>query len=185
MRLARRFRERAWIPRSSTGVCRGTYNPWPNTPQINRIFVRGISRHSYGNGVGLGMADVIHDRLLEQIDWNPTRINSLTASTPAAIRTPCHFSTDRECLERLAPTVGRLDLLEVTYAWVPNSLEIGLLAMSENLRAEIEATPHLEIVSEPWTLEFDSKGDLSSMAQMAAKIGVTDLSSAAHATAKH
>src|SRR5450432_3429031 len=86
----------------------GEYNPWPNTPQINRIFVRGISNRSYGNGVGLGMADVIHDRLLEQIDWNPTRINSLTASTPAAIRTPVHFASDRECLEKLMPTVGRL-----------------------------------------------------------------------------
>ena len=158
----------------------GHYNPWPNTPLINRIFVRGISKHSYGNGVGLGMADVIHDRLLEQIDWHPTRINSLTASTPAAIRTPCHFPTDRECLERMSPTVGRLDPKEVTYAWIPNSLEIGMLAMSENLRAEIEATPHLEILSEPWVFEFDSKGDLSSMAEIATKLGVTDSRGAAY-----
>ena len=162
----------------------GHYNPWPNTPIINRIFIRGISKHSYGNGVGLGMADVIHDRLLEQIDWNPTRINSLTASTPAAIRTPCHFPTDRECLERMAPTVGRLDPLAVTYAWIPNSLEIGLLAMSENLREEIEATPHLEIVSEPWSFEFDSKGDLAGVADIAAKLGVTDSHSAAY-TSQH
>src|SRR5256885_3452993 len=52
---------------------------------IQRIFVRDLSDLSYGNGVGLGMADVISDRLLNKIDWNPTRINSLTASTPAAI----------------------------------------------------------------------------------------------------
>ena len=162
----------------------GHYNPWPDTPLINRIFVRGISKHSYGNGVGLGMADVIHDRLLEQIDWNPTRINSLTASTPAAIRTPCHFPTDRECLERMAPTVGRLDPLEVTYAWIPNSLEIGLLAMSENQRAEIEATPHLEILSEPFEFEFDPKGDLTSMAEVAARFGVTESTSAAYAAAE-
>ena len=159
----------------------GHYNPWPNTPQINRIFVRGISKHSYGNGVGLGMADVIHDRLLQQIDWTPTRINSLTASTPAAIRTPCHFATDRECLERMAPTVGRLDLREVSYGWIPNSLEIGLLAMSENLRPEIEAAPHLEILGDPWDLHFDAKGDLSSVAEIAAQIGVTD----AAVTAQH
>ena len=59
--------------------------------------------------VGLGMADVIHDRLLDEIDWTPTYINSLTASTPAAIRTPIHFSTDRECLEKIWPTTGVLD----------------------------------------------------------------------------
>ena len=103
---------------------------------------------------------------------------------PAAIRTPCHFASDRECLERMAPTVGRLDLKAVTYAWIPNSLEIGFLAMSENLKAEIKATPHLEIVSDPFDFEFDARGDLSSMSQVAAKIGVTDPHAAAY-TAQH
>ena len=82
----------------------------------------------------------------------------------------------------MSPTVGRLDPKEVTYAWIPNSLEIGMLAMSENLRAEIEATPHLEILSEPWVFEFDSKGDLSSMAEVAAKLGVTGSRAAAYAS---
>ena len=44
----------------------GESNPWPDAPRIERIFVRDLSSHSYGNAVGLGMADVIHDRLLEQ-----------------------------------------------------------------------------------------------------------------------
>src|SRR5579872_6114211 len=102
----------------------GEYNPWNTAPNFDRIFLRGLSEHSYGNGVGLGMADVIHDRLLKQINWTPTRINSLTASTPAAIRTPIHFPTDRECLERIAPTVGKHDLSQVTYCWIKNSLEL-------------------------------------------------------------
>lgn len=150
----------------------GQYNPWDTAPVIRRVFVRGISPHSYGNGVGLGMADVIHDRLLEQIDWNPTRINSLTASTPAAIRTPVHFASDRECLERLLPTVGRLDLNDCTLVWVPNSLEIGLLAMSTNLEAELRANPNVEILGDPWDLEFDSAGNLSSMHEAARRHGL-------------
>ena len=72
--------------------------------------------------------------------------------------------------------------MEVTYGWISNSLEIQLLAMSENLRAEIEATPHLEILGEPFDFEFDSKGDLSTFAEVAAKLGVTD---AVHAMAQH
>ena len=54
-------------------------------------------------------------------------INSLTANTPAAIRTPIHFPTDRECLERVAPTVGKLDLSQVTFAWIRNTMELGRL----------------------------------------------------------
>jgi hypothetical protein len=141
----------------------GQYNPWPDAPRIERIFVRGLSDLSYGNGVGLGMADVVSDRLLEKIDWNPTRINSLTASTPAAIRTPVHFATDRECIERIAPTVGRIDLKDVTYGWIRNSLELGLVALSENLQQQIERDPNLEIQGESRPMEFDANGNLADL----------------------
>jgi hypothetical protein len=141
----------------------GQYNPWPDAPRIERIFVRGLSDLSYGNGVGLGMADVVSDRLLEKIDWNPTQINSLTASTPAAIRTPVHFATDRECIERIAPTVGRIDLKDVTYGWIRNSLELGLVALSENLRQQIERDPNLEILGESRPMEFDANGNLADL----------------------
>lgn len=162
----------------------GEYNPWPNTPLINRIFIRGISKQSHGNGVGLGMADVIHERVMQQIDWKPTRINSLTASSPAAMRAPAWFQSDKECLERFMPTVGKLDFKDVTYGWIANSLDIQLLAVSENLRAEIEATPNLTIVGDAFDFEFDSSGNLSSMAEVAEEHHVTDATSEVPASAK-
>ena len=66
----------------------GEYNPWPDTPQFERVFVRDLSELTYNSAVGLGMADVVTDRLVNRINWEPTLINSLTANTPAAIRTP-------------------------------------------------------------------------------------------------
>ena len=138
----------------------GQYNPWPDTPQIERIFVRGLTSNTYGNGVGLGMADVVTDRLLEGIDWTPTAINSLTASTPAAIRTPVHYPSDRECLEKIFPTCGRLDLKDVTLGWIRNTLELRTLALSENLLDQIEANPMLEVLGEAEDMEFDGSGNL-------------------------
>ena len=152
----------------------GEYNPWPGAVKAQRIFVRDISSASYGNGVGLGMADVIHDRLLEKIDWNPTRINSLTASSPAAIRTPVHFASDKECLERFMPTVGKLDFNDVTYAWIPNSLEITTLALSTNLEAEIRSDKNLEIMGESWPMEFDSHGNCKKLPEIAVLQGAAD-----------
>jgi len=142
----------------------GESNPWPGEPRMERIFIRDLSDNTYGNGVGLGMADVIHDRLLEKIDWHPTRINSLTASTPAASRTPIHFPTDRECLERMAPTVGKVDLDEVTYGWFKNSLELGFMKLSENLRGQIENNKMLEIVGPDEEMDFDQAGNLAGLA---------------------
>ena len=123
--------------------------------------MRNLSEHTYNSAVGLGMADVVTDRLVNRIDWQPTWINSLTANTPAAIRTPIHFPTDRECIERIAPTVGRLDLSEVTYGWIRNTMELGRLAVSENMRAQVEKNKILEIEA-AIDFEFDGEGNLIS-----------------------
>jgi hypothetical protein len=133
-----------------------------STPRIERIFVRDLSGLTYGNGVGIGLADVIHDRILEKIDWKPTYINSLTASNPEAIRIPIHFPTDRECLETIAPTVGRLVPTEVTIGWMRNTMELNLFAFSENLLPELGQNPALEILGPPQELPFDAAGDLIS-----------------------
>jgi len=138
----------------------GDYNPWPDTPRIERIFVRDLSDLTYNNAVGVGMADVVTDRLVDRIDWVPTRVNSLTASTPSAIRTPIHYPTDLECLEAIAPTVGKFDVREVTIGWIRNTLELAVLALSENLRPSIERNPMLEFVSDASEIEFDSAGNL-------------------------
>ena len=145
----------------------GESNLWDTAPHIDRIFIRGLSTHSYGNGVGLGMADVIHDRLLEVIDWHPTHINSITASTPTAIRTPIHFSSDRECLEKIWTTCGVLDQKDLRVGWIANSLEIGTMRLSDNMRAEIDANRDLEIVAEAEELEFDGRGNLAGLLQAA------------------
>jgi len=134
----------------------GAYNPWPDTPCFERIFIRNLSELTYNSGVGLGMADVVTDRLVNRIDWAPTWINSLTANTPAAIRTPIHFPTDRECIERVAPTVGKVDLNQVTFAWIRNTMELGRLAVSENLRPAIQANPLAEIEA---VVDFEFDGD--------------------------
>ncbi|HTB13897.1 MAG TPA: hypothetical protein VK752_20120 [Bryobacteraceae bacterium] len=145
----------------------GEYNPWDTAPRIHRIFLRGLSNKSYGNGVGLGMADVIHDRLLKVIDWTPTQINSLTASTPAAIRTPVHFPTDKMCLEKFWPTVGKFKQEDVTIAWIANSMELARLRLSENLRSEIAANSTLEVEGDPEPLDFDESGNLHNLMEAA------------------
>jgi hypothetical protein len=140
----------------------GEYNPWPNTPHIQRIFLRDLSSVSYGNGVGLGLADIVHDRLVAKLDTKPTWINALTASTPSAAKLPIHFPTDRECLERISLTVGKHDMADVRIGWIQNTLELTPIGLSENMRAEIKKHPLLEIVEEAHDLPFDGDGNLQS-----------------------
>ena len=140
---------------------RGEYNPWPGTPLVRRLFVREMSVNSYGNAVGLGMADITTDRLVNSVDWEPSYINALTASNPGGVHVPIHFPTDRECLERISYTAGRVDLSQVSYTWIHNTLELEHIAVSENLRSVIERDPQMEIEGTV-EFEFDSTGNLIS-----------------------
>jgi hypothetical protein len=161
----------------------GEYNPWDTAPEFKRIYLRDLSDRSYGNAVGLGMADVIHSQMLPKIDWVPTRINSLTASTPAAIRTPINFPSDRENLEVLWPTVGKFDASEVTIGWIGNSLEIAHLALSSNLRSDIEKRSDLEILGDEWDLPFDSHGNFEKILyhqKLRELAGLPELAAAGH-----
>jgi hypothetical protein len=142
------------------GPC-GEYNSWPGLPSVHRIFVRGLHPQSYGNAIGVGMADVTTERLVRQIDWEPTRVNAASAGVPSRIRVPAHFATDRECLEWVASTTGKLDPAHVTYGWIRNTLALDRVAVSPNLRAPIERQSHVTIGGE-YDVEWDSGGNLVS-----------------------
>jgi hypothetical protein len=137
----------------------GEINPWP-LPHVERIFVRGLSDQSYGNASGIGMAEVITDRLADAIDNNATWLNVLTATTPRCGKLPIHFATDRECMERIVPTVGKPNFLDVRIGWIANTLALSPMGLSENMRAEIEANPRLVILEEAHELPFGPDGNL-------------------------
>jgi hypothetical protein len=136
------------------------YNPLPDRHRIERIFVRDLSAQTHGVALGIGMADVVTDRLVNKIDWEPTRINAVTSLFTSTVRTPLHFPSDRECLELLMPMVGKFDLSEVTIGWMRNSLELATLALSENLKPEIAKDPLLQVVGPSRELQFDASGNL-------------------------
>jgi hypothetical protein len=146
---------------ANRGVC-GEYNPWDTAPRFERIFVRNLSELTYNSGVGIGMADVTTDRCVNRIDWVPTQLNSLTANTPAAIRIPIHFRTDRECLEKVWPTVGKFNQKDIVVGWIRNTMELSRIMLTENLRPQIEANPNLEILEGPIEFPFDRQGDMVS-----------------------
>ncbi|HCC58805.1 MAG TPA: hypothetical protein DEQ47_16415 [Solibacterales bacterium] len=141
----------------------GDKNNWHGAPKIQRIFVRDLSELSYGNASGFGLADMVTDRLVSHVEWTSTYINALTSSALPAVKTPIHFASDRECLDQLAPSVGKFSKAELRIGWIRNTMELSPIVLTENLIDEIKANPLLEILDGPMPLEFDAEGNLSAM----------------------
>ncbi len=147
----------------------GHFNCYPGLPVIQRIFVRDLAANGGGNAIGMGMADVISDRLVQAMDPAATYVNSLTACNPEGSRMPMHFRTDRECLDRIAPTVGETDGRRLKVGWIVNTLRLDILGLSENLAEEISKNPDLEILGPALPLPFDSRGDLPGLEAFAGR----------------
>lgn len=137
-------------------------NLWIHVPIVRRIFVRDLSRNTYGNAIGMGMADVVHDRLVAKVDYESTWVNALTASAPSPGFTPLHFATDRECIERVLPTCGKADTADCTLVWIRNTLELEHALVSENILPQIADNPAIHVLGKPRKLPFDAAGNLVS-----------------------
>ena len=137
------------------------YNPWPGLPSIQRIFVRELDAHSYGNAMGIGMADVTTERLVRDIDWEATTVNALSSGIPSRIRVPAHFASDRQCLQWVAATAGKMNPDDVTFGWIRNTLALDRVAVSVNLRARLDGQAHVDVVDDIET-EWDEQGNLVS-----------------------
>lgn len=137
------------------------YNPWPGLPAVQRIFVRDLDPQSYGNAMGIGMADATTERLVRKIDWDATTVNALSSGIPSRIRVPAHFVSDRQGLTWVSATAGKIDAAEVSYGWIRNTLALDRVAVSENLRSKCEGLPHVEI-EDQINVEWDECGNLVS-----------------------
>jgi hypothetical protein len=148
----------------------GTINPWSYLPRILRVYVRELSPKSYGNANGVGMADVISERLYESIDWENTKVNALTACNFPSIRTPLRARTDYEALRILSAAVGRREPSEVTCVRIQNTLELTRILATENLL--VNASPDITCTGAPVDWEWDADGNLPSFGDVwAARAG--------------
>lgn len=133
----------------------GNVNPWSWAPRIRRIYLRDLSETTAGNANGIGMADLISQRLFDKIDWHATHVNGLTASNLNVIKTPLRSPNDKAALELLAGSVGRLRTEDVTVVRMRNTLELNRMWVTENLLdgKNFES-------GRPFELTFDNDGNL-------------------------
>jgi hypothetical protein len=132
----------------------------PAASPVLRIYVRSLHPASQGNATGIGLADFVHDRLLNAMDMQATWVNVMTALMPANARVPMHFPTDRQALTAAMQAIGRAGPRQAKVLWIKNTLNCQALAASEAYLEEARRRPDLSLQSEPALLEFDGRGDL-------------------------
>jgi hypothetical protein len=114
-------------------------------PKITRIVVLSLTEGAMGNAHGVGMADIVTERLIKQIDWKATMQNALTTQFPEKAMTPLAFPTDREAAQAALGTCWVRDASRARLVRIRNTRDLERLYISESLLEEAKSNSALEI----------------------------------------
>lgn len=130
-------------------------------PFFESIAVLDITDASEGNGTGIGNADVICQRAFQKFRMDITYPNCITSRDAKSTKLPVTMPNDRLACQYALQICYDIDWEKgPKIVWLKNTLNLHVFYVSEALREEVLANPHLEVLSEPMALPFDGAGNL-------------------------
>ncbi|MFB6221552.1 MAG: DUF362 domain-containing protein [Halolamina sp.] len=124
----------------------------PDTPDISRIVVRGLTEATHGNGNGIGLADVTTQRAVEQLDLDQVYTNALTSASLSKAKLPVVLPDDEHALDAALSAIGSYDPETVRVAWIRDTGHLSEFRVS----AALAEDPPAGVDVEEWlSLSFE------------------------------
>ena len=130
-------------------------------PDIRLIYVRDLTPASEGNGVGIGMADLMHERLYRKLDLHKVYVNARAALEPSGARLPMFFPADASAIEFALNSIGSTDVARERIVWIKNTLMIKEILVSPEILPELKSGSSYEEVPSPFPPSFGDQGNRS------------------------
>ena len=130
------------------------------TPQVFRIFIRGLSAATSGNGIGIGMADFTTSRAVKALDLRYTYMNALTSIKLLSSKIPIHFDTDREAIQAALATLPTAKPETLRVMRIANTLSLDRLQVSECCVDALAGRPGVNQIGTAQPMQFDEAGTL-------------------------
>ena len=124
------------------------------SPRIGAIYVRGLSEATHGNAVGIGNADLMPRRLLEEVDFNSTYMNAFTAKRLSIGKLPLLAENELQAMQVLLNFRQSEDPSSLRLAWIRNTSKLDEMWASSALWDEVEANASLDILDDPKPVGF-------------------------------
>lgn len=125
--------------------------------KVTNLFIRGLTKESHHNGIGLHIADITTRRCLNDVNWRETWINTITSNRLNGGHIPLYENTDYDALRLAIRTCDNIAFSRPRVARIKNTLAMDLIQVSEALYEEIKHQDDVFYVSGPNTIEFDDQ----------------------------
>ena len=126
--------------------------------RCRRIFIRSLTKETYGNATGIGMAEFTTQRCVDQIDPESTRINCITGLHPEAAMIPITLPTDAAAVEAALQTIGMIEPENARVIQISDTLHLTHVRVSEAYFADVRKSSHLRLDGDPYDFPVDADG---------------------------
>lgn len=131
---------------------------YPGALVSQNIFVRGLTEETHHNASGIGTIEVTTLRCVRDVDWAITWTNMMTANFLPGCRIPCFAENDREALRWAIRTCTGIDYSNARVVRIRDTMHMEEIQVSENLARELQGRDDVEILSEPFEIDFGADG---------------------------
>ena len=129
----------------------------PASPRVREIVVAGLTPHSYGNAVGIGLADVITKKLFDAIDFNAMNINVRTSRFLERAKVPFVAENDEDAFTVALSACGIIRPGAERIVRILDTLHLAEVQVSGAIYEEIKNK--VELVKPAGEI-FNTNGDL-------------------------
>jgi hypothetical protein len=132
-------------------------------PKIRSIAIRGLTKQTKGNAVGIGLAEFCRSHIVQEMDRQATFVNCITGGHVSAGMIPLDYDTDREMVETGLSVIGLTEPVDAKVIRISDTLHMSELECSRAYLPLVEQNPDLEIVEGLRPLPFDEHGNWSDL----------------------
>ena len=123
--------------------------------RAQRVVVLDLTGQTYGNALGIGMADITTQRVVDKIDYYPMYVNVMTSRSLAGAKMPMMLSTDKGAIAAAIASCFGVEPGHHKVMFIRNTLKLEDVYISRALLEEAQAREDVEVLGEPFEMPFD------------------------------
>ncbi|MDQ0203420.1 lactate racemase domain-containing protein [Pectinatus haikarae] len=115
-------------------------------PKIEKMILLDITESSHGNGIGIGLFDVITKNVFAKLDFRAMYTNAVACKCIEDVKIPLMADDEEEAVRIAVKTTRNLNKKKLKVVRIKNTLELEYIEVSEALLPEIENNEYLNLI---------------------------------------
>ncbi|TCS79272.1 lactate racemase domain-containing protein [Pectinatus cerevisiiphilus] len=114
-------------------------------PKIKKMILLDITDSSHGNGIGLGLFDIITKKVFHKLDFEAMYTNAVACKCIEDVKIPLMVDTEEEAIRIAVRTIRNVQKKNLKIVRIKNTLQLEYIEVSEALLPEVKKNEYMEV----------------------------------------